>query len=30
MDYIVVFCMRMDVAYVVGIFHQSENYRGKL
>lgn len=30
MDYIVVFCMRMDVVYVVGIFHQSENYRGKL
>lgn len=30
MEYLVVFNIKADNVYVVGIFHQSENYRRKL
>lgn len=30
MNYIIIFDVRADVVNVVGIFHQSENYQGKL
>ena len=30
MDYVVIFDVRVEVVYVVGVFHQLENYRSKL
>lgn len=30
MDYVIVFDIKSDVVNVVGIFHQLENYQGKL
>lgn len=30
MDYVIVFCIKMDVVNIVGIFHQLENYQKKL